>query len=300
MDQMPKVVGIEQLSGGVARITLQRPSSGNAQNVEMTYALNDALMAAAHNDAVRVIILTGEGRHFSTGHDLKDLSHDAVGREYPLTSTWGDIDTTSVHGWYGWEREAYLDMCRRWRDIAKPTIAAVQGACMGGGLMLAWACDLIVAAQDAIFADPVVNIGANGVEYFFHPWEIGSRRAKEYLFTAESWDAQQAMDWGMVNRVVPAADLQQAAVDLATKIASKPVFAIKMAKESVNAALACQGQREAVDRAFALHQLCHAHNRVEFGGVLDPSGLPAKIVASGTLSTLVAGTKPAKDTSSNL
>lgn len=276
---------------GIARIVLNRPRQGNAQDTAMTYDLNDAFMRAAHDDGIKVILLAAEGKHFSTGHDLKDHGHDSVVQARPRMSTMGHIDTSNVAGYYGWEREVYLDSCRRWRAIPKPTIAEVQGACFGGGLMLAWICDLIVAADDAFFSDPVINIGANGVEFFAHAWEMGARKAKEMLFTAESWTAEEALQWGMVNHVVSRAELAEFALQLAQKIASKPLFALKMAKESVNASIDAQGQPAAIDQAFLYHQLCHAHNRVEFGGVLDPSGIPETIRKSGNLSPLVAGTK---------
>jgi enoyl-CoA hydratase len=274
---------------GVCRVTLDRPEQGNAQNTRMTYDINAALMRAAHDDAVRVIVLAGNGRHFSTGHDLKDLEHDAVVRERGPVGVYGDIDTGTIAGYYGWEREVYLDACRRWRSIPKPMIAEVQGACFGGGLMLAWVCDLIVASDDAFFSDPVVNIGANGVEFFAHAWELGARKAKEMLFTADRWSAQDAHDWGMVNHVVPRAGLTDFTLALATKIAAKPAFALKMVKESVNASIDAQGQTDAIDKAFLFHQLCHAHNRVEYGAIIDPNGLPETVRKAGGLSTLVAG-----------
>jgi enoyl-CoA hydratase len=286
---MGEVVTSELQPGGVMRITLNRPEVGNAQNVAMTYALNDAFMAAAHNPEVRVIVLAGEGKHFTTGHDLRASDHADVGSVYPMTSVWSDIAIDTAEGWYGWEREVYLDTCRRWRDIPKPTIAEVQGACIAGGLMLAWACDLIIASDDAKFGDPVVSIGANAVEYFLHVWEMGSRQAKEKLFTSDTWTAAEAHSWGMVNHVVPRAELESFTYELAKKIAAKPVFALKMAKESVNGALEAQGQSLAVDRAFALHQLCHANNRDLYGSLIDPNGLPETVRKDPDLSTLVVG-----------
>lgn len=274
MSQEQEIVILEKLEGGVGRIILNRPEKGNAQNVAMTYALNDAFVSAARDNDIRVIILTGAGKHFSTGHDLKDTGFGAVGHDYPLTSTWSDIELDTIEGWYGWEREMFLDMCRRWRSIPKPTIAQVQGACLGGGLMLAWICDLIIAADNARFQDPVVNFGVGGVEYIAHAWEMGARQAKEMLFTADSWTAQDARDWGMVNRVVPLGDLEQESLALARRIAAKPAFALKLAKEAINGSLDAQGQSVAIDRGFALHQLAHAHNRLKTGGLLDPSDVP--------------------------
>jgi len=282
----------DELDGGVARITLNRPSSGNSQNVAMTYALDDAFRRAAHAPSIRCIILCGEGRHFSTGHDLKDTTHDAVGRDHPLTSTWGDVQTTDVDGWIGWEHEMYLDMCRRWRTIPKPTIAKVRGACVGGGLMLAWICDIIVADETAVFQDPVVGIGMLGVEYFAHTWEMGPRKAKELLFTSESWSAQEAKDMGMVNHVLPADEIDAFVDAMAVRIALRPPLAIKLAKEVVNAGVDMQGLQQSIDLAFAYHQLNHADNRLKFGGLLDPRGIPQTILKKGGLSSLVVGTDP--------
>lgn len=288
MVQEEALVLYEELEG-VARITLNRPASGNAQNVALTYALNDAFMRAAHAKTVRCIILKGAGRHFSTGHDLRDTAHDAVGRDYDLTSTWGDVQTGDVEGWFGWERETYLDMCRRWRAIPKPVIAQVQGACIAGGLMLAWISDIIVAAEGAFFQDPVVNIGVLGVEYFAHVWEMGARKAKELLFTSDSWTAEQAREMGMVNHVVPAAEIEAFVLAMARKIAAKPSFALKLTKEAINGALDIQGLQQSIDLAFAYHQLNHADNRIRFGGLLDPNGLPDVVRGRPGLSTLVVG-----------
>jgi len=289
MSNVQPTVEYSTPAAGIARINLDRPAQGNAQDTQMTYDLNGALIRAAHDDEIKVIVLGGNGRHFSTGHDLKDHGHDSVVRANPRMGVYGDIDTSNVAGYYAWEREVYLDSCRRWRAIPKPVIAEVHGACFGGGLMLAWIADIIIASDDAFFSDPVVNIGANGVEFFAHAWEIGPRKAKEMLFTADSWTAQQALDWGMINHVVPREELETFTLELASRIAAKPAFALKMVKESVNASVDSQGQTDAIDKAFLFHQLCHAHNRVEFGGVLDPRGLPETVLKSGKLSKLVAG-----------
>lgn len=289
MSQSEAEVLYEELAGGIARITLNRPACGNAQNVAMTYALNDAFMRAARDTTIRCIILRGAGRHFSTGHDLRDTTHDAVGRDHDLTSTWGDVRTGNVEGWYGWEREVYLDMCRRWRAIPKPVIAQVQGACIAGGLMLAWICDIIVASEDAFFQDPVVNIGVLGVEYFAHVWEMGARKAKELLFTSDSWTADQAREMGMVNHVVPSAEIEGFVLAMAGKIVAKPSFALKLTKEAVNGALDIQGLSQSIDLAFAYHQLNHADNRIRFGGLLDPNGIPEVVRNRPGLSPLVVG-----------
>src|SRR3984957_12836672 len=138
--------------------------------------------------------------------------------------------------------EIYLEMCERWRNLSKPTIAMVQGKCIAGGLMLAWVCDLIIASDDATFVDPVVGMGVCGVEFFNHPYELGIRKAKELLFTADVWDAGEAHRLGMVNHVVPRADLESFTLAMAARITNKPSFALKMTKQAVNTAQNNMGQ----------------------------------------------------------
>ncbi len=257
----------------VARITMNRPNARNAQNLQMTYELNTAFDRAVQDDAVKVIVLAGADPHFSSGHDLRPGSKDEAGTDFPAIGTWGGFREPDAHGRFAREQEIYLQMTRRWRNLGKPTIAEVQGRCIAGGLMLAWACDLIVASEDAEFCDPVVTMGVCGVEWFVHPFELGPRKAKELLFTADRWSAHEAHRLRMVNHVVPRADLTRFVLDMAQRIAAKPAFALKMTKEAVNRAVDATGQQTAVDQAFALHQLCHAHNLQQFGMIVDPSGL---------------------------
>ena len=164
-------------------------------------------------------------------------------------------------------------MCWRWRNLPKPLLAAAQGKTIAGGLMLLWVADVIFAAEDALFSDPVVGMGVNGVEYFAHPWEFGARKAKEYLFTGDWVTAPEAQRLGMVNHVVPAPELRTATMDMARRIATRPSFALRLAKESVNQTLEAQGQLTALKAAFSLQHLAHAHNRVRFGIPVDPGGL---------------------------
>ena len=116
-------------------------------------------------------------------------------------------------------------------------------------------------------------MGVNGVEWFVHPWELGARKAKEHLFTADEWDAAEAHRLGMVNHVVPRAELEAFTLALARRIASKPSFALKLAKLSVNQTLDAMGQRVAIEAAFGLHHVAHSHNQLRFGMPVDPSGL---------------------------
>ncbi|AVT75364.1 enoyl-CoA hydratase [Rhodopseudomonas palustris] len=264
---------VERPDPAVARIVMNRPDARNAQNLQMTYDLNAAFDDAVQDDTVKVIILAGAGPHFSAGHDLRATTKNEAGIDFPPVGAWGGFREPGTHGRMAREQEIYLQITRRWRNLAKPTIAEVHGKCIAGGLMLAWACDLIVASDNAEFCDPVVTMGVCGVEWFVHPWELGPRKAKELLFTADSWSAQEAHQLGMVNHVVPAAELSAFTMALAQRIAAKPSFALKMTKEAVNRSVDIQGQPAAIDQAFALHQLCHAHNLQEFGMIVDPSGL---------------------------
>ena len=262
---------------GIARVMMNRPQARNAQNLQMTYDLNAAMDMAAQDDEVKVIILCGSDPHFSSGHDLRDAGRDRLGADLGPVGTWGGFGLGGAECRFGREQEIYLQITRRWRNLPKPTIAQVQGKCIAGGLMLAWACDVIVASEDAQFCDPVVTMGVCGVEWFVHPWELGPRKAKELLFTADSWSAREAESFGMVNRVYPREALAQSVMEMARKIAAKPSFALKMTKEAVNRSVDLMGQQSGIDQAFGLHQLCHAHNMLQFGTGIDPMGMPGAV-----------------------
>ncbi|MFP5321488.1 MAG: enoyl-CoA hydratase, partial [Acidimicrobiia bacterium] len=260
----------------IARLVLDRPETRNAQDTRMLYELDEAYAAAMADDEVKVVVLAAEGPHFSSGHDLRDTYPMD---EYQSRSTWGGFDLPAVEGWYATERELYVGLCLRWRDLPKPTIASVHGRVIAAGLMLVWPCDLVVAADDTLFSDPVVAFGVNGHEYFVHPWELGHRKAKELLFTGSSLTAEEARICGMVNQVVPRADLEARTLELAERVARRPSLGLKLAKQSVNQALDLQGQTAAVHAAFSLHQLGHAHNREVHGRQVDPAG--AQIIREG-------------------
>ena len=247
--------------GQTAVITLNRPRFRNAQNSAMTYALDAAFTRAVNDDAVAVIVLAGEGDHFSAGHDIGTPGRD-IDTSFERTAVvwWDHVGKQGADNRYAREMEVYLGMCRRWREIPKPTIAMVQGACIAGGLMLAWVCDLIVASDDAFFADPVVRMGIPGVEYFAHPWVLGPRFAKEMLFTGDRFDAARAYQLGMVSRVVPRAELAEATFALADRIADMPAFGLALAKRAVNQCEDQMGMRNGMDSVFGLHHVAHAHN----------------------------------------
>ena len=254
---------------GVARIMLDRPKVANAQDKRMLYELNDAFDAAVADDEVKVIILGANGKHFSSGHDLRDRSDfDDFDTVMPV----GGFTQPGAHGMMAREEEVYLGFCLRWRAVPKPTIAQVHGKVIAGGLMLVWPSDLVVASDDATFSDPVVAFGVNGVEYFAHAFELGPRRAKELLFTGEAMGAEEAKTIGMVNRVVPRDQLESETLALAERIASRPAMGLKLAKMSVNQSVDAMGLPVALQSAFGLQHVGHAHNQWVHGMVVDPSG----------------------------
>jgi enoyl-CoA hydratase len=211
-------------------------------------------------------VLAGEGKHFSAGHDIGTPGRDVdVHYDNSAIIWWDHVGREGGDLRYAREMEVYLGMCRRWREIPKPTIAMVQGACVAGGLMLAWCCDLIVASDDAFFADPVVQMGIPGVEYFAHPWVMGPRFAKEFLFLGERVGAARALELGMVNRVVARADLETETLDIATRIARMPRLGLALTKKAVNQSEDLMGLHAGMDSVFGLHHVAHAHN-AEVGG----------------------------------
>jgi enoyl-CoA hydratase len=229
--------------GPVARIWHNRPDQRNAQNARLLDELDDAMQHAASDRSVRVIVLGGKGKHFSGGHDLKELGPGYM--ELPTEER------------YAYEEQRYYKYALRIWDNPKPTIAQVQGGCIAGAFMVAAMCDLLVAADDAFFSDPTVQMGSAAVEVLFHPWVLGSRLAKDILYTGRRIDAREAQSLGLASRVVPRAQLDDATLALAEQIAKAPPFAIKMMKRSLNRALDMQGFRVSLEAHFDTHQLAH-------------------------------------------
>lgn len=264
--------------GAVALLTLNRPKYHNAQNAQLLYALNDAFTRAVDDDDVKVIVLRGAGKHFSAGHDIGTPGRDVGRSQRRRASVWYDhVNKPGGEFFYAREQEAYLGLCRRWRELPKPTIAMVQGGAIAGGLMLAWVCDLIVAADNAFFSDPVVRMGLPGVEYFAHPYELNARIAKEFLFLGERMSAERAYQMGMVNRVVPLKTLEDETMTMANKIAAMPRMGLALTKQVVNHTEDMQGKRNAMDAIFAWHHFGHAHNDLSGGDYLG--GFDAKAMA---------------------
>lgn len=272
------MVRYEKPTENIARVVMARADKHNAINPQMIFEINDAFNKALYDDQVKVIILAAEGRNFSAGHDITETVEQyqaAIQAQPNKVGTWSGFQESETHGWYAAEKEGYLETARRWRNLSKPTICAVQGKCIAGALIFPWVCDLIIAARSAQFSDPVVDFGVSGVEWLAHPWELGHRKAKEFLFTADSWSADEAWRLGMVNHVVDNEELENFTLEMAKKIAKKPAFALKLAKEAVNKTQDIQGQANAIDAAFSLHHLCHTQNFRQFGWGMDPTNTPS-------------------------
>lgn len=232
------------IDGAVARLSHNRPEMRNAESQRLLDELDDAVRKASADPAVRVLVFDAKGEHFSAGHDLKEGA--AKRADFTVEQRWA------------YEELYYLDYALRIWDCPKPTIASVQGACIAGGFMVANMCDLIVAADDAFFSDPVCHtLGAAAVEVLIHPWVMGARKAKEMLFTGARMTAEEAHRIGMVNRVVPRADLEAKTMELARHIAKAEPFGLKLVKRSINRTLDTQGLRAALHAHFDTHQLSH-------------------------------------------
>ncbi|MRI34009.1 enoyl-CoA hydratase [Endozoicomonas sp. OPT23] len=266
-----------EVTDQVAVITMNRPEYNNAQNSAMTYALDAAFRKAVDDDDVKVIMLAGNGKHFSAGHDIGTPGRD-VDQTFDRAHLW--YDHTNKPGGeflYAREQEVYLGMCRRWRDIPKPTIAMVQGACVAGGLMLAWVCDMIIATEDSFYSDPVVRMGIPGVEYFAHVHELNPRIAKEFLFLGERMPAERAYQMGMLNKIVPREFLKEESMAVAKRIAKMPRLGLQLTKQVINNAEDLMGKRSTMDMAFGLHHFAHTHNEMVSGDRL--AGFDGKAMA---------------------
>jgi enoyl-CoA hydratase len=259
-----KYINYETLDEGrVARITLNRVGSRNAQNRGLLVELGDAFLKAEADDQVRVVILCGAGPMFSSGHDMG--SKEAVAERTPgpdqhptFTMTGGTYKGAENRMLQEWHY--YFENTLRWRNLRKITIAQVHGTVYAAGLMLMWACDLIVADEETKFADVVgTRLGMCGVEYFAHPWEFGPRKTKELMLTGDSIDVDEAHRLGMVSKVFPAAELADKTLEYAQRIAKLPTMTSLLIKESVNQTVDNMGFYNALQACFTLHQLNHSH-----------------------------------------
>ncbi|HEV3265808.1 MAG TPA: enoyl-CoA hydratase [Acidimicrobiales bacterium] len=239
-----------EVDGAVATLTMNRPEVANAQDTQLLDELDAAFDEADADDAVRVVILAGAGKHFSSGHDLKAIVGDTEPDKWRLMR---ETPEGKMHH----EKVMYFDRCKKIHDFRKPTIASVQGSCIAAGLMLACMCDLIVAADDARFSNPVLRMTGAGVELLVEPWELGIRKAKEFLWTGDIIDAQEAWRLGLVNQVVPAAELAERSHQLAERIALVPPATAQVVKDTINQTADLMGQSASWKYHFMAHHWMH-------------------------------------------
>jgi enoyl-CoA hydratase len=193
-------------------------------------------------------VLQANGRHFSAGHDLAgQRPKNADGNDKP----WNQADQ------YDSESEYFFGYSMAWRNLPKPSIAAVQGKCVAAGLMLCWPCDLIIAADNAEFSDPTARMGLAGVEYMAHAFEFGPRKAKEILFRSTAITADEACSLGMVNKVVPVESLRGEALEWAKEIATLDPVMTRLLKRGINATQDAMGFSSAMAHSFDIHELAH-------------------------------------------
>jgi enoyl-CoA hydratase len=256
----PEAVLLSDDLGPVRRFTLNRPKALNALSGELIDALSNGLRTAADDDGVRVVVIRGAGRAFCSGYDL---SEDATG---------GTKDSAD---WLRELRES-ADRMLEVLDHPKPVIAQVHSYCLAGGCDLMMMCDLCVCSDDARFGEPEIRFGS-GVVTMVMPWLIGPRRSKELLFTGEDRiSAEEAHRLGLVNRVVPRAELDAATLDLANDIAKNDPFAISMEKRAINRVWEVAGFREAIAANVELDVLIETADlpeRAEFRRITLQDGL---------------------------
>ena len=249
--------------GQVVRIMLNRPEARNAQNRGMLVELNDAFLRAEADDDVRVVILGGSGPMFSSGHDMGSKVSAAEYAPGPAQHPTRKINGGTRKGAEALmlqEWHYFFENTRRWRNLRKITIGQAHGDVYAAALMLLWACDLIVCADNTRFADVVgARLGMCGVEYFAHPWEFGPRKAKELLLTGDAIEAEEAHSLGMISKIFPADELQDRTLEFALRIAKLPTMSALLIKEAVNQTVDNMGFYNSLNACFTLHELNHSH-----------------------------------------
>ena len=268
--------------GQIARIMLNRPEARNAQSRGMLVELHEAFLAAEADDQVRVVILGGMGPMFSAGHDMgskQSLKEQMPGPDQHPTVGINGGTRTGAEARMLQEWHYYFENTRRWRNLRKITVAQVHGDVYAAGLMLMWACDLIVAADNVSFADVVgTRLGMCGVEYFAHPWELGPRKTKELMLTGDSLSVDEAHALGMVSKIFPEAELGERTLEFARRIAQLPTMAALLIKESVNQTVDNMGFYNALNACFTIHELNHSHwaelHENKYPVALEEDGIP--------------------------
>jgi len=229
-----------EVTDGIAWLTLNRPNARNAQSRILIEELDLAFARASNDSAARVIVLQGEGDNFSGGHDLGSPEELADRKERPIGE--------GLRGKYKRSWDMNIDPTLRWRNVPKPTIAAVQGYCIFAGWMIASSCDVIIAADDALFLP-------TNFQYFSVPWDIHPRKAKAILFESRLVDAKEAEELNFVSWVVPRARLTEEVTEYASRVAENDPFQLRMIKLAINQAQEAQGYTSHIYGAHALHML---------------------------------------------
>lgn len=230
--------------GKVARIILNRPEKYNAQSWQLREEMDHAFEKAVADDEVGAILLSGDGKHFSVGHDI-GTEDDAVYRQEH-----GHIGTDRLSR-FDKQREINLENTLRWRNLPKPTMAMVHGYCIFGGWMIASAMDIIFASEDALLLP-------THFQYFCVPWDIGPRKAKEIIFEHRFMTAWEAFDYGFINRVFPEDRLEEETLAYINRVADNFLddpFRVRMAKFSINHMMDAQGFSSEVETAYNNYSL---------------------------------------------
>jgi enoyl-CoA hydratase len=233
---------------GVLRITFNRPEKHNAQNTEMLEMLRDVLRDAAVDPALRVVVLRGAGRSFSAGHDLREVASHPDYAEA----------VTTAEGRRRWEQRLFVEPVELLQDLPVPTICQVQGNCLAGGLMFAAATDFAIAADDAVFGSTIItSMGLNDAEVPYFSWLLGSRRAKQVLWLDERLDARAAREAGLVNWVVPVAELDAKTDAVVRKLLTIPRETLELSKGTFGFMEERRGRRDLARYHFASHSYSH-------------------------------------------
>ena len=251
--------------GRVGIVTLNRPDKLNAISAELKKTLVERFHEADRDPATSVVVLRAEGRSFSAGYDISPNPARAARKGNALAwhASLTDDATLELTPW----------------NMKKPVIASVQGHCLGGGCELAMVCDLTIAADDALFGEPEIRFSSVG-PVMVMPWVIGLKRARELLYLGDPIDAPTALAYGMVNRVVPRAELTTATLKIARRMALMSPEALAATKLAVNRGAECAGFLNAmhagVDVLAALYA-ARTEVGVKFDEIREKEGLGAAL-----------------------
>jgi enoyl-CoA hydratase len=252
------------VDGPVAQLELHRPERINALNKAMLLEINAALDALESDVAIRVVVLSGAGRGFSSGFDLKEQME----RRPEGAALWREI------------LELDFSTTLRFWDSPKPTIAAIHGPCMAGAFEMALACDLSVCSTDAVFGEPELKFGA-GIVTLLLPWMVGPKAAKDIILTGDDQiDAARALALGIVSRVVPEGEHHAAALRIARHMAVIDPALVRDTKKALNRSYEIQGFQAALSAALDIDHAIESHgspDKRHFMDIARAQGLKAAL-----------------------